>query len=215
MAEGDEVAMCMCGSFCTPGAAHADCMADSIKARTAILASGPFHFDARRSWGGNDWSHYGKGEVELYRAIHLDQGPNAYIGEPDEWEYISIGDKLWKKGNAGWFQPENYRYFPLWFAPPAGDKAVPAARCLGKVEIDGKTLIGYELDFADAPEKVFVDPGLGLTVRYERQYNHNERLEGVIATFRYDPSIKIEPPEVAPDAPQPPPPIFMGAAKRF
>jgi hypothetical protein len=198
-----------------PAAAHADCMADAIKARAAILASGPFHLDARRSWGGNDWRHYARGEVEPDRAIHLTQGPTMYISEPDEFEHISTGDKTWEKGTTGWYQPENYRYFPLWFAPPAGDKGVLAAKCLGQVEIDGKNLIGYELEFADAPEKVFVDPGSGLTVRYERQYSHNERLEGVISTFSYDPSIKIEPPEVAPDAPKAPPPIFAGAAKKF
>jgi hypothetical protein len=43
---------CAAAFVLLPTTAHADCIADAIKARAAILASGPFHLDAANIYGG-------------------------------------------------------------------------------------------------------------------------------------------------------------------
>jgi hypothetical protein len=133
-------------------------------------------------------------------------------------EEIAIGEQTWLKGDVGWFQPMTLpRPLPVRFLFRDLSGYIVSAKCLGPVDIEGKNLIGYELQYATMPEygilrdQVFVEPGTGLTVRLEQIYPAEH---GVI-TFRYDATIKIEPPKVEANAPEVQVFHLGGAAKKF
>jgi hypothetical protein len=88
---------------------------------------------------------------------------------------------------------------------PCGSSAVVEARCLGRISHEGRDLITYEFATQDTwasslpsgwhAETLFVDPDSGLPVRLETR---EERARGVrsVTTYRFDASIRIDPPPV-------------------
>lgn len=142
-------------------------------------------------------------------------------------EEIAIGNLAWLRGEAGWFQPTRAVGQPdiivalterfsgelpigRFSGASAFSKHVVSAKCFGSTEVDGKKLNGYELQYEKTyREQVFVEPETGLTVRLE-QIHPNDYIS---INFRYDASIKIEPPKIGADAPEVPVPTF--AATKF
>jgi hypothetical protein len=193
-----------------PAAAWADCMRDAIKARQMILASGPFHYESKRWSGDTEVKIYGL--IEPFWARHIFITRNTSKGQVTQ-ERISVSGQNWLKGDSGWFQPVGIHTVTGWELIPFQMNnyegwGVHSAKCFGQVEVEGKSLVGYELVKTGISEKLFVDPSSGLTVRQEEALTPPPILQPVsfntISTFRYDPSIKIEPPQVDANAPWPP-----------
>lgn len=191
-----------------PAAAHAACEAEALKAREKILISGPLQYSAR-IWG--DFYDLKKvGLIEPYTAEHMQEetGRNGPFRNNNR-ESITIGTQRWEKGDAGWFLPVPGSSTGAYDSVPPHEPIL-TAKCLGRVEIEGKSLTGYEYKTSSELyiERLFVDPSTDLTVRYERHADHfifDFPLFYVISTYRYDASIKIEPPKV--DVNNFPPPL--------
>lgn len=201
-----------------PAAVRADCEAEAIKAREKILTSGPFHYSTRiwdASFSAYDWKKAGL--IEPNKAEHAQEisSKNAQYHKYKYQETITIGKQRWKKGDEGWFLPISIPSFPADYdsVVPDINEAPLATKCLGQVNIDGKDLTGYEFQTKITrdlryTEKLFVEPGTGLTVRYERiapRRIFDAFFLDVISTYRYDASINIEPPKV--DLDDFPPPL--------
>lgn len=181
-------------------AAQADCESAADKARENILTSGPFHYTSHQ-WNKN-FDRHRTGTIEPNKAEHI----------AVEWsqdgqrisEQIYIGTQSWKNDGFGWLPPLGSSWSHQFTVPDASYQALKT-KCLGQVVIEAKALIGYELEtrfilYTPPPaevflEKIFVDPDTGLTVRYERSGGTPEAIN-VVSTYRYDPSIRIEPPQV-------------------
>ena len=161
-----------------PAAVRADCEAEAIKAREKILTSGPFHYSTRiwdASFSAYDWKKAGL--IEPNKAEHAQEisSKNAQYHKYKYQETITIGKQRWKKGDEGWFLPISIPSFPADYdsVVPDINEAPLATKCLRQVNIDGKDLTGYEFQTKITrdlryTEKLFVEPGTGLTVRYER-----------------------------------------------
>jgi hypothetical protein len=227
-----------------PASGHAECETEAIKARQMIMASGPFEYSGKliRQSGPSEqqrgfaWGYVGEyidqgngqpeqqlsGLIEPLRAHHILNKHRAfYVTGLSVREEIAIGEQIWLRSDTGWFQPitlhqpqqaliswqELSRYY------------IVSAKCLGPIEVEGKSLIGYELQYGTIRsfmanrtlrEQVFAEPGTGLTVRLEQIYPD----EHGVLTFHYDAAIKIEPPKVEANAPEVP--VFhFGAATKF
>ena len=88
-----------------PAAARADCETDAVRARSMIMASGPFHFDSQ--YGEGKAGRHLTGEVEPYEASHLVLEVAVGAEASNDWlELTSVGGRTWKKGAGGWSQPE-------------------------------------------------------------------------------------------------------------
>jgi hypothetical protein len=214
-----------------PASALAECETEAIKARAMIVASGPFQFEVKftsqgatpspqeREWLGDQRGDQTmppgqkiSGLIEPMRGDHILNAHQSRYGV-HALEEVNFGDQTWIKGDAGWYQPLTHANPDVKiFLPPA--TYIVSAKCLGPVEIEAKSLIGYELQYPRliVREQVFVEQGTGLTVRLEKIYNGGTD----IINFRYDASIRIEPPKVEADAPKiPEQPFRFGAATRF
>jgi hypothetical protein len=176
-----------------PSAAYADCQSEAGKARENILASGPFHYRSRQ-WNKN-FDRLQVGMIEPNKAEHIVESTQDGERGPEE---IYIDTQSWKNDGFGWLPPLGSRWSHQFRVPESPDQVVKA-KCLGEVEVEAKTLIGYEVEANITPhkflEKIFVDPNTRLTVRYERTGDGPEAIN-VVNTYRYDDSIKIEPPQI-------------------
>ena len=186
-----------------PALALADCKTEATKARDAIVTSGPFFYTSRhwgRSPGSAPFDRSERGVIDPDKAQHIEHiqamGPKR--------ETIWIGKQRWGTDSFGWLPPEETASGHMLTIPFASYTS-PTAKCLGTVDIDGHRVIGYELEteFGEQTliEKLFVDPTTQLTIRFEwvvaphadkRRYVE----ANLVSTFRYDPSIRIEPPKV-------------------
>jgi hypothetical protein len=204
--------------------------------------------EQKRGWYSDVRGEYidqGNGQSEQKLEGLIEPGQAHHIlnrlqtsSKPFVLEEIAIGEQTWLKGDTGWFQP--FTNHVLEIVPPHAPLRMPAnmqlldmvfpwqqlpgyivsAKCLGPIEVEGKNLIGYELQYGKVflygsvrslGEQVFAEPETGLTVRLEQIYPGEH---GVI-TFRYDEAIKIEPPKVEANAPEAPLIQLMGAAPKF
>jgi hypothetical protein len=187
-----------------PSSAWADCESDAGKAREDVLASGPFHYTSRQ------WNvHFDRLEIGM-----IDPNRAEYIVEKTQkgqrdHERIYIDKQAWENDGFGWLPPLG----AMWShglavpdnPPPYGFYQAVKAACLGKVEIEGKSLTGYEVEAQIAQhrslaprtfiEKIYVDPDTGRTVRYERMGDIPDAIN-VVSTYRYDAAIKIVPPPI-------------------
>jgi hypothetical protein len=201
-----------------PAIAHADCASEAIEARNKILTSGAFHYSTRiwdASFSSYDWKKAGL--IEPNKAEHVQEtiGNNERSRQYKYREMITIDKQRWEKGDAGWFLPKATLADVVDYDSVVPDlhEEILTPRCLGQVEIEGKSFTGYEFQTKIAwglqyTVRLFADPGSGLTVRYERHAPgpiFDVTLFDVISTYRYDASIKIEPPKV--DVNDFPPPI--------
>jgi|GEM_PF-3866136 len=182
-----------------PSAAYADCERDAGKARENILASGPFHYRSRQ-WNKN-FDRLEVGMIEPNKAQHIvEMTQNGQRGH--EWIYID--KQAWHNDGLGWLPPAG----ALWshsFTVPESPYQALKTKCLGEVDIEGKSLIGYEVEAKITPhkfskpqmfiERVFVDPNTGMTVQYGRTGDSPEAIN-VANTYSYDVSIKIQPPQI-------------------
>ncbi|KJC42436.1 hypothetical protein UP09_19685 [Bradyrhizobium sp. LTSP885] len=176
-----------------PAAAYADCESAAGKARESILASGPFHYSSRQ-WNKN-FDRLEVGMIEPNKAEHIvETTQNGQRGH----ETIYIDKQSWDNDGFGWLPPLATMWSHQFRVPDSPYQAVKT-KCLGDVEIEAKRLIGYEVEAKNSvqmfTEKIFVDPDTGLSVRYERTGDRPEAIN-VINTYRYDASIRIEPPEI-------------------
>jgi hypothetical protein len=182
-----------------PSAAFADCGSEADKARENILASGPFHYRSRQ-WNRN-FEQLNVGMIEPNKAEHVVE--STHNGQRGS-ETIYIDEQSWNNDGFGWLPPA----LAMWsHQPTVPDSPYLALKttCLGEVEVEAKTLIGYEVEAEINPykiakpdvfhEKIFVDPNTRLTVRYERTGDRPDVIN-VVSTYRYDASIKIEPPQI-------------------
>lgn len=174
-----------------PSAGRADCEGYARRAREMILASGPFEYRSRQ------WNHnFDRLEIGL-----MEPNKARHIVQRKGWnEEILIGEQRWENDGFGWLGPRK----TIW--NQSTDRMMPLAsnegsstKCLGTVVVEERSLIGFEQDAKEYTsnyiEKIFVDPGSGLTVRYERILSSGLGFN-VVSTYRYDASIKIEPPKV-------------------
>jgi hypothetical protein len=169
-----------------PSAGRADCEGDARRAREMILASGPFEYKSRQ------WNEkFDRLEIGLME-------PNKYhiVTKRQNNQRVSIGEQSWENDGFGWLGPRRAIWDHSDILPQAW---APSAKCLGTVVVDERSLIGYEQNAKTYTnnyiEKLFVEPGSGLTVRYERVLSSGFGFN-VVSTYRYDASIKIEPPKV-------------------
>jgi hypothetical protein len=225
-----------------PAAARAGCETEAVKARQMIMASGPFQYSGKyvrqnslseqqRGWA---WDYAGEyidqgngqseqqlsGFIEPRRAHQILNKRRAAFGVL-ALEEIAIGEQVWLKGDAGWFKPITIRPVHQGLFPwhELYGYYIISAKCLGPVEVEGRSLIGYELQYGtiqsagilrSVREQVFAEPETGLTVGLEQIYP----AEHGVLTFRYDEAIKIEPPKVEANAPEVP--VFrLGSATKF
>jgi hypothetical protein len=185
-------------------AAYGDCASDARRAREAVLTSGPFQYRSRVWNKYSDWLKIGF--IEPNKAEHILEWTMDTPGRHrTREEQITIGQQGWAKDSFGW-RSSSPEFLPHELAIPQSPYEASNTKCLGRVEVDGKSLIGYEqnakiLDW-NFVEKIFADPDSRLTVRYERIYvpgtasSGYGTLDSVTSTYRYDASIKIEPPKV-------------------
>lgn len=191
-----------------PALAQADCEAEAIRAREKIFTSGPFQYSTRiwDYFSIYDWKKVGL--IDPNKAEHVQEtvGNNDNSRKYKYREMIIVGKQRWEKGDVGWFLPTLMPSEALDHdsVVPDPNEQILSAKCLGQVQIDGKSLTAYELktnavlSFAYTL-KLFVEPSTGLTVRYERTAPgpiFDLYLFNVISTYRYDTSIKIKPPKV-------------------
>lgn len=177
--------------------ARADCAGEARKAREAILTSGPFQYKSRQ-WNKN-FDRLQTGLIVPNEAEHILETAHSRHGR--HWaggETISIGKQSWEKDSVGWLPPHGTFCAGDLRGPDAPYEA-SSTKCLGSVEVEGQSLIGFEqnarMGNRDFIEKIFVEPGSGLPVRYERSASAGDSIN-VINTYRYDASIKIEAPKV-------------------
>jgi hypothetical protein len=179
-----------------PSAGRADCEGDARSAREMILASGPFEYRSRQ-WN-EKFDRLEIGLMEANKAYHMVE--MAQNNRPEN-EIILIGDQSWENDGFGWLGP--HRRTAVWFnsssTVPLVSYEASSAKCLGTVVVEERSLIGYEqnakIHTNNYIEKFFVEPSSGLTVRYERVLSSGVGFN-VVSTYRYDASIKIEPPKV-------------------
>ncbi|MGO9483753.1 MAG: hypothetical protein ACLPX9_04080 [Rhodomicrobium sp.] len=187
-----------------PSAAYADCASEARAAREAILKSGPFQYKSRQWNKYSDWLKIGVIEPNKAERI-LEWTMDSHVQHWALEEQITIGQQGWTKDSFGW-RSSWPKFLPYELAIPQSPYEASNTQCLGRVEVEGKSLIGYEqnakiLDW-NFVEKIFVDPDSRLTVRYERIYvlgtnsSGNGSWDNVTSTYSYDASIKIEPPKV-------------------
>jgi hypothetical protein len=176
-----------------PTAAYADCESEAGKARESILASGPFHYRTRQ-WNKN-FDRLLVGSIEPNKAEHIVE--SSQDGQRGH-ETIYIDKQSWENDGFGWLPPRGTMWTHQLTVP---DKPYEPLRtkCLGAVIVEAQTLIGYEVQAKIATEtfveRLFINPNTGMTVQYERTGNSPEAIN-VINNYRYDPSIKIEPPQI-------------------
>ena len=112
-----------------------------------------------------------------------------------------MGGESWAKDRFGWF--------PAGVAGPSA-AVVPEPRlvppfsseieCLGRLQIDGRDVIGYRIrggrpEHCKPVETYHVDPNTNLLLRYERRPQCPD-MEASVTAYRYDPAIRIERPEI-------------------
>ena len=180
-----------------PSAARPDCASEARKARETILTSGPFQYTSKQ-WNRN-FDRLQTGLIEPNKAEHILEKTGEVRGR--HWaggETILLGKQSWAKDSFGWLPPLG----TVWshqLTVPDGSYDASNTKCLGTVAVEGRDLTGYEqnarMENWNFIEKIFVESGSGLTVRYERTAAPGDAIN-VISTYRYDASIKIEPPKV-------------------
>ena len=180
-----------------PLAVRADCTSEARKAREAILTSGPFQYKSMQ-WNRN-FDRLQTGLIVPNEAEHILETAQSRHGR--HWaggEKILIGKQSWAKDSVGWLPPRGTSWTHQLSVPDAPYEA-SSTKCLGSLEVEGQSLIGFEqnakMDNWDFIEKIFVEPGSGLPVRYERSASAGDGIN-VINSYRYDASIKIEVPKV-------------------
>jgi len=179
-----------------PCAAYADCESEAGKARENILASGPFHYKSRQ-WNEN-FDRLQVGMIEPNKAEHIIESTQS---DQRDSERIYIDNQSWENDGFGWLPPLGSTWSHQLTVPetPYPPYQALKTKCLGDVKVEAKSLTGYEVEAKITPhkflEKIFVDPNTGLTVRYERTGDDPEAIN-VVSTYRYDSSIKIEPPQI-------------------
>ena len=196
-----------------PVTSYAECETEAVNAYRAIMASGPFRYSGAYSDKSRPEQQLA-GEVEPFHAHHASKG-HFYVAALEE---ISIGKQTWLKGNTGWFQPVDFQSLVIphssvdtvldWRVPP-GDlfASLVWAKCLGPVEMEGKSLVGYQLQLDASIKRVFVEAATGLTVRIEYPAYDTS------LNIHYDATINIRPPKVEQNAPKPPVPHGWGSTK--
>jgi hypothetical protein len=227
-----------------PASGRAECETEAIKARQMIMASGPFEYSGKfisqnrlseqqGEWArgyGDEYIDQGNGQtekklsglIEPLRAHNILNKQKAY--GLFVHEEIAVGEQMWLRSDTGWFQPitllQPQQAHISWHE--LSGYYIVSAKCLGPVEVEGKSLIGYELQYGTRHayqgaialrtlrEQVFAEHTTGMTVRLEQIYPD----EHGVVTFRYDAAIKIEPPKVEANAPEVPV-IRFGTSTKF
>lgn len=172
-------------TFLGASSAFADCRTDAFSARDRLQTSGPYGYEREMWIGKSRWRECGA--VEPGRAEHqypCEAGPHYQAAEK-----IIIDNVIWENDGLGWFHAGE-RSSPRSFKIPASEDT----HCLGLVTEGGHTLEHYLFVTRDKPsstESLFVDPTNGLPVRVVSKDSINS-----VTAYTYDPSIRIETPDV-------------------
>ena len=151
-----------------PSSARPACETEADKARSAILSSGPFQYKSKQ-WIG-DFERTRTGYIVPNKAEHVvEMAENDWRSKK---EIIVIDKQGWTKGSFGWQPQPSLALFLRYKPAMPGDSYVTDTKCLGTVVAGDKSLTAYEqstrFDYASYVERTFVEPGSGLTVRYEK-----------------------------------------------
>jgi hypothetical protein len=174
-----------------PQFAFADCDDEARAARLRIVGSGPLHFEMER------WSTHFRGSLCGMIDPGRAQKTRSCTGDAQR---IHIDNQVWDNDGLGWQGP----YLSHWNYQGAVPEMLSAfrfvsARCLGQEVIAGRAVTKYEFvtktNVAIDVETLFTDAASGVPVRYETRPDGRDGLN-TSTTYRYDSTIKIEPPIV-------------------
>jgi hypothetical protein len=176
--------------------ASSQCEDEARAARARVWNSAPFHFEITR-WS-KDVRTRTCGDIVPAVAQH-ERSCEATAGVA-EHERVWIGDRKWEKDRAGWRGP----YPAIWthqdrVPSPEVPFSGGQVTCPGRVVIDGRATNKYEFakQLADRVwvEAIFTDADSGLPVRFET-HGRSDASSGLIANYRHDSSMRIDPPTV-------------------
>lgn len=174
-------------AFLGTSSALADCRTDALSALDRLQASGPYRYEREMWTGKSRWRECGA--VEPGRAEHqypCQAGPHYRAAEK-----IIIDNVIWENDGLGWFHAGTR------VSSPSKGSTSRDPLCPGSVTEKGQVLERYLFETKGrypSTETVFVDTTNGLPVRVESRDSINS-----VTTYTYDPSIRIEAPDVDPE----------------
>lgn len=178
--------------WAVPAACH--CIDEANAVRALAWNSGPFHFETTR-WS-KDIRTRACGEI----VPDVAQRERSCDAAASEQETVWIGERRWEKDSAGWRGP----YSTIWthqdrMPVPGAQFSANQSICSGHVVIGGRATNKYEFVKQIGEwvwiETIFADEQSGLPVRFETR-GRSDAYAGAVTIYRYDSSIRIDPPIV-------------------
>jgi hypothetical protein len=183
----------------SPTLASADCLADFNAVIHNNLDVGPYEADGLIQLA--DSATGAKAEITTVTQVVL---PNSVALHMVNGANHSQTDLVVAAGK-GWIKKDGH-----WLAMPeaAARQAVDTVRnngftssnlrnvqCLGTKTLDGKPMLAFSFDNAEATMTLYADPASRLPVRVEGSGNQGTRSLVATVTFRFDSVLKIEAPK--------------------